>query len=69
MARVVLIAVVFAFLFIQLASSQISVACTNALATLATNINQCNTADTACTGTCRGYYDAVFDNCAADVCS
>ena len=68
MARVVLIAVVLAFLFIQLASSQVSQACQDALTTLVANAAQCNTVETVCNNPCRGYYDAVFDNCPADVC-
>ena len=67
MARVVLITVVFAFLFIQLASSQVTQACTNALTTLGNNQAQCTTVETVCVNPCRGYYDAVFANCAADV--
>ena len=69
MARVVLISVVLAFLFIQLASSQD--ACQTAINTLATNIGRCTaTTDNPriiCEDPCRGYYNDIFDNCSPEV--
>ena len=70
MARVTLIAVVLAFLFIQLASSQDD-ACLTAVNTLTDNIAQCTpTADNPeiiCDKPCRGYYLAIIDDCSAQV--
>ena len=58
-ARVFLIAVVLAFLFIQLASSQGGQACSNAINTLS---SQC-TDDTVCRNPCRGYANNVINTC------
>ena len=69
MARV-LITGILALLLLQLATGQ-STACQNALNTLGANTARC--APTAenpqlyCTGECRGYYDAVIDNCDENV--
>ena len=57
-ARVFLIAVVLAFVFIQLASSQTDQACRNAIDTLM----QC-TDDTICRNPCRGYANNVINTC------
>ena len=68
MARVVLLSVVLAFLFIQLASSQN--ACQDAIATLTSNSARCIVVEnprTICSGDCRDFYEAIFDNCAAEV--
>ena len=66
MARVILIAVVLV-LFIQLASSQ-QQACDDASDRLQSNIDsgQCDSASAICRSPCRGYVNAVFDNCGED---
>ena len=67
MAQVLIIAGVFAFLFLQLAAGQ-DAACTNALMTLRNNIASCTaTPTTICDGVCRGYYDDIFTACPANV--
>ena len=43
-------------------------ACLNALMTLSSNAASCATTPTTiCSGACRGYYEAVFDNCSPEV--
>ena len=70
MARVVLIAMLFSFMFIQLASSQDvpSQACINATLALG-NVTQCAGTDTnaLCGSECLDLFDAVFDNCSGQV--
>ena len=63
-----LIAVTFAFFFIQLVSSQtISTACQDAFDTYRQNIGQCTaTSDNPtiiCDQPCRGYFEGVINNC------
>ena len=59
MARVALIAAVLV-LFIQLASSQLGRACTDAINTL----SSCND-DNVCRNPCRGYFDDYINACGA----
>ena len=69
MARVILISVVLAFLFIQLAYSQD--ACQDALTTLANNAASCTPTAAnptiICSGECEGYYDDIIDYCTPEV--
>ena len=66
MARVVLIFVVLAFLFIQLTSSQD--ACQVAKATLTSNAARCTpTTRIICDDPCRRYYSDIFDSCTPEV--
>ena len=68
MARLILTAVVLAFLFIQLASCQ-DAACLSALSALSAQ-TQCISGDdvsVVCQEPCRGYYDDVFAACPASV--
>ena len=73
MARLVLIAMLFTFMFIQLASSQDapSQACIDATLALGT-ATQCqptgaDAVSVVCGSECQSLYNAVFDNCAGDV--
>ena len=73
--RVVLISVVLAFLFVQLASSEDRRdACRDAMNTLNDNMAICtHTANypriiMICEDPCLDYYEALFDNCAPEVC-
>ena len=63
----VLITGILALLLLQLAASQSTAACQDALNTLATNAASCtptqNDPQIFCTGECRGFYDAVIQNC------
>ena len=73
MARLVLIAMLFTFMFIQLASSQDTPnqACIDASLALAA-ATQCQDADdlsTLCSSGCRDLYNAVFNNCPIDAVS
>ena len=64
----VLITGILALFFLQLAVGQ-STACQNAIITLINNINSCASvhSSTFCSGPCRGYYQAVVDNCNGNV--
>ena len=70
MARLVLIAVLFTFLFIQLASSQDTQACIDAgIALGAATQCQGNDRSVVCAGECRELATAFFDACGDDVSS
>ena len=66
MARVLITGILALFL-LQLAAGQSTSACLDALNTLAANTASCtptvNDPQIFCTGQCRGFYDAVIQNC------